>query len=155
MGCALFSTAVGRCGVAWDDLGILAVALPESNDDRLLEQLWHRIGPVPVTSPTPLVLGAIEAMTSHLDGREADLSGFVLSNGDLTPFSRRLQDTLRTVMPGRTVTYGELARLAGSPGAARAVGRFVASNHGRSSFRVTASWQRMGWVGFPPAEAPR
>lgn len=127
-GCALFSTVLGRCGVAWDGQGIVAVALPEAGDETLRERLRKRLGPVPEKSPTPTVQSAIDGLTAHLDGRTSDLSGIVLSNDDLTPFSRRLQEALRKVGPGRTVTYGELARLAGSPGAARAVGRFVASN---------------------------
>lgn len=47
----------------------------------------------------------------------------------VTPFARRVLETLaRTVPSGRTTTYGELARAAGSPDAARAVGRVMAAN---------------------------
>jgi methylated-DNA-[protein]-cysteine S-methyltransferase len=45
-----------------------------------------------------------------------------------TPFQRALVDTLRSVPYGETVTYGELAALAGRPGAARAAGTFCARN---------------------------
>jgi len=45
-----------------------------------------------------------------------------------TPFTRELVDALRAVPYGETVTYGELAALAGRPGAARAAGTFCARN---------------------------
>jgi methylated-DNA-[protein]-cysteine S-methyltransferase len=42
--------------------------------------------------------------------------------GHLTPFQRDVYGALREVPCGETVTYGELARRAGHPGKARAVG---------------------------------
>jgi methylated-DNA-[protein]-cysteine S-methyltransferase len=43
-------------------------------------------------------------------------------------FDRRVWEALRRVPAGKTVTYGELARRAGFPGAARAVGGAMARN---------------------------
>jgi methylated-DNA-[protein]-cysteine S-methyltransferase len=43
-----------------------------------------------------------------------------------TPFLSRCAAALRTVPRGEVVTYGELAALAGAPGAARAAGSFCA-----------------------------
>jgi methylated-DNA-[protein]-cysteine S-methyltransferase len=45
-----------------------------------------------------------------------------------TPFERALVDALRAVPAGETVSYGELAALAGRPRAARAAGTFCAHN---------------------------
>jgi len=50
---------------------------------------------------------------------------------DLTgqpPFRRRVLEALRAVPFGETVSYGELARRAGNPRAARAVGQAVGAN---------------------------
>lgn len=53
-----------------------------------------------------------------------DLGASVLSD-----FQRHVLDTLRLEVPyGETVTYGELAVMAGRPGAARAVGTAMARN---------------------------
>lgn len=46
-----------------------------------------------------------------------------------TPFLARCAAALRTVPRGEVVTYGELAALAGAPGAARAAGGFCARSH--------------------------
>ena len=45
-----------------------------------------------------------------------------------TPFQHALVDAARSVPRGETVTYGELAALAGRPNAARAAGTFCAQN---------------------------
>ena len=45
-----------------------------------------------------------------------------------TEFQRRVWQALRRVKPGTTISYGELARRAGKPGAARAVGAACGSN---------------------------
>ena len=52
---------------------------------------------------------------------ELDLDGF-------TPFQRAVCAALRSVPYGETVTYGELAALAGYPNAQRASGTFCAHN---------------------------
>lgn len=52
-----------------------------------------------------------------------------LSGADLSEFQRHVLVTLRAEVPyGETVTYGELAEIAGRPGAARAVGTAMRKN---------------------------
>lgn len=48
--------------------------------------------------------------------------------GRLTPFERAIGRAVRRIPWGRTRTYGQVARDAGRPGAARAVGRAMARN---------------------------
>jgi len=59
---------------------------------------------------------------------DEDFSDVELDLSELTPFGRALAQTLRAVPRGEVVTYGELAALAGRPGAARAAGTFCAQN---------------------------
>ena len=67
-------------------------------------------------------------------------------------FARRVYALLRRVPPGRVVTYGDLARLAGRPGAARAVGTLMsrASDPGLPYHRVVAASGRLGGFGGRP-----
>lgn len=51
-----------------------------------------------------------------------------MADDSLTPFSRRVHKALCEVPYGSVVSYGQLAFLAGSPGAARAVGRVMSLN---------------------------
>ncbi len=49
---------------------------------------------------------------------------------DPTPFEARIVEVLDDLGPGELMTYGEVALEAGRPGAARAVGRFLAEHGG-------------------------
>ncbi|MFZ0996288.1 MAG: MGMT family protein [Candidatus Dormiibacterota bacterium] len=50
---------------------------------------------------------------------------------------------LASLGPGEVLTYGELARLAGHPGAARAVGRVLSRSSGLPWWRVVSSQGRL------------
>src|SRR6478672_4922318 len=70
----------------------------------------------------------------------------------MTPFARRVLAVLRRIPPGRVVTYGDVARLAGRPGAARAVGTIMrlAKEPGLPYHRVIAAGGRVGGYGRDP-----
>ncbi|MDQ3690006.1 MAG: MGMT family protein, partial [Chloroflexota bacterium] len=76
-------------------------------------------------------LPRFEPLPAHLDSTWLDLA---LSGGQLPPvdlrglsgFDVRVYELIRAVPAGETVTYGEVAALIGSPGAARAVGGAMA-----------------------------
>jgi methylated-DNA-protein-cysteine methyltransferase-like protein len=46
---------------------------------------------------------------------------------DAPSFAERVEEVIRALQPGEVVTYGEVAADAGRPGAARAVGRLLAT----------------------------
>jgi methylated-DNA-[protein]-cysteine S-methyltransferase len=70
---------------------------------------------------TARVIDYLAGAVVRLDDVELDLSW-------ATPFQRDVAGALRGVPRGEVVTYGELAALAGYPGAARAAGSFCATN---------------------------
>jgi len=128
----LFETALGPTGIAWNDTGIVAIQLPEATEAatraRLAAKAPSGAREAAPRSAPPWVREAIERVRTHLDGRSQDLADVRLDLAHVTPFSARVYEAARRVPPGRTVSYGELARAAGSPGAARAVGRAMATN---------------------------
>lgn len=69
-----------------------------------------------------------------------------------TAFTRRVLAILARIPPGRVLTYGDLARLAGRPGAARAAGNIMrtASIPGLPYHRVVAAGGRVGGYGSAP-----
>ena len=66
-----------------------------------------------------------------------------------TAFARRVLALVGRIPVGRVVTYGDLARLAGRPGAARAVGNIMrqAAIPGLPYHRVIAAGGRLGGYG--------
>src|SRR4029453_8327780 len=69
-----------------------------------------------------------------------------------TAFARRVVQLLGRIPSGRIVTYGDLARAAGRPGAARAVGNIMreAPITGLPYHRVGAAGGRVGGYGAHP-----
>ena len=63
-----------------------------------------------------------------LGGEDVGFDDVELDLSWATPFQCRLTSVLRSVPRGEVVTYGELAALAGRPGAARAAGTYCATN---------------------------
>jgi methylated-DNA-protein-cysteine methyltransferase-like protein len=58
-------------------------------------------------------------------------------------FEERVRAVVLAVRPGDVVTYGEVAEEAGFPGAARAVGRIMATTDGLPWWRVVTSTGRL------------
>jgi len=73
--------------------------------------------------------GLAERLRAYFAGRRAGFADVELELEWATPFQLAVTDTLRAVPYGETVTYGELAALAGFPNAQRAAGTYCARNH--------------------------
>lgn len=67
-------------------------------------------------------------LRSYVAGKFVDLNEIEIELGHLTPFQQKIIAHCRKIPYGETLSYGELARKAGSPGAARAVGSVMAKN---------------------------
>ena len=114
---ASFATAIGPCTLAWTPTGIVRLRLlDESPSDA------------PATPAPAWVKDAMRRIVAHLAGALDPLTDLPLDLSRVSPFARRIYAALRACPPGATVSYGELARQAGSPAAARAVGRAMATN---------------------------
>ena len=66
-------------------------------------------------------------LRAYFDGDVAALDAIAVEP-EGTTFERRVWRELRRIRPGKPITYGELARRAGSPGAARAAGAACGRN---------------------------
>ena len=123
----LFETALGVCGIAWSVAGLLRVQLPDrdaaATAARLSRTARRAGGAVPA-----LATDAAERLADYASGRSVDFSDIVLDFEGIAAFETTVYHALRKVPRGSTVTYGELAGLAGSPGAAQAVGTAMARN---------------------------
>jgi methylated-DNA-[protein]-cysteine S-methyltransferase len=91
--------------------------------------VWHEL---PSAKTAPLVDGRplelVERLRAYFAGEPDTFDDVELDLEYETPFLTRCAEELRKIPRGEVVTYGELAALAGAPGAARAAGSFCARN---------------------------
>jgi len=127
-GFALFHTAIGVCGLAWSDGGVISVQLPEHTENETCARLAKRAAGAHEMPPPPQVQRAIDAIVSLLDGEPTDLSFIPLDMDGVPDFHRRVYEVARTIPPGSTLSYGEIATRLGDPGSARAVGQALGRN---------------------------
>jgi methylated-DNA-[protein]-cysteine S-methyltransferase len=126
---AIFKTAIGACGIAWGERGIAAVQLPEADEQKTRARLRRRFSEAREALPTPEMQRAIDGIKALLRGEASDLSAVVLDVEDLPAFNRRVYEVARTIPPGATLSYGEIAaRLGEPPQAARDVGQALGQN---------------------------
>jgi methylated-DNA-[protein]-cysteine S-methyltransferase len=130
-------------------IGELVVA-----DDRVVwhELPWPRVGATEDPSQTPTHPGhgagpgpvvarkvsrgssgfaaeVIRLLQAYFAGERVPVEEVPVDLEHETSFFDRCALALRTIPRGETVSYGELAALAGAPGAARAAGTFCARSH--------------------------
>lgn len=127
-GFTLFDTAVGRCGIAWGARGILGVQLPERHDGATRARLIRRYPDAAETPPPPHVQRAIDDIIGLLRGEKRDLSTVLLDMDDVPPFHRLVYAVARTIPPGTTLSYGDIAARLGDRAAAREVGEAMRQN---------------------------
>jgi methylated-DNA-[protein]-cysteine S-methyltransferase len=75
------------------------------------------------------VTEVVHLLQAYFAGEQVPLGGVPVDLEYETPFLSRCAAALRAIPRGEVVTYGELAALAGAPGAARAAGSFCARSH--------------------------
>jgi methylated-DNA-[protein]-cysteine S-methyltransferase len=128
-GCCLFDTAIGPCGIAWTADALAAVQLPETTRGGTLARLRRHVGnDVPELAPPAFVQGAIARVQALLAGADDDLCDLPLDMEGVPEFHQRVYEVTRAIPPGEVLTYGEVARRVGEPGAARAVGQALGKN---------------------------
>src|ERR1700680_1464972 len=87
-GFTLFDTAIGRCGVAWSDRGLVGVQLPEASDMETRERMLQRFPTAAERPPPPNVRLAIDSIGALLQGEPSNLSAIELDMEDMAPFHR-------------------------------------------------------------------
>jgi O-6-methylguanine DNA methyltransferase len=127
-GFALFETAIGACGIAWGERGLVGIQLPEASEARTLARMRRRFPDARESPPPPSVQRAIEGIAALLGGEATDLAAVALDMEGVPPFDRRVYEVARTILPGATLAYGDIAARLCAPGEARAVGQALGHN---------------------------
>lgn len=136
---ALFDTPIGRSGIAWGEAGITLVQLPEARESKTRARLLERVPEAREAVPPAHVQHALDAIAALLRGEPSDLGRIELDMAAVSPFHCRVYEAARGIAPGSTLSYGEIARQLGVPGAARAVGQAL----GRNPFAIIVPCHRV------------
>jgi methylated-DNA-[protein]-cysteine S-methyltransferase len=142
----LFETSIGWCGMAWSELGIVGLQLPEANDEITRSRMRRQYPEAVEQSPSQDVDSAICDIRRLLKGEPSDLSILALDMTGVPDFDRRVYEITRTIPPGETVTYGEIAARLGDTALSRAVGQAL----GRNPFVLIVPCHRVLAVGGRP-----
>lgn len=128
-GYALFDTPIGRCGIAWSDRGICGVQLPQPTESQTRMRVLQRSGEDLAESQPPAdVVRAIAEIVELLKGEKRDLHDIRLDLAGVRDFNRQVYELAREIPPGRTLTYGDIARRLGGVELSRDVGQALGQN---------------------------
>jgi len=136
---ALFDTAIGTCGIVWGESGIAGMQLPESREEQARARLAKRYPDASEATPSPAIKKVITEIRALLDGEARDLSSIRLDMAAVPEFERKVYEIARSIPPGRTTTYGEIAARLGD----KALSRDVGAALGRNPFPIVVPCHRV------------
>lgn len=116
---------IGRLVLVFDAgrLCVLDYADNTERMTRLLRQRYHRFRLCEASTP----LGVTQQLRAYLGGEFDAIDSIQVDPGG-TAFQKKVWEALRTIPPGTTQTYRDVAEQIGRPNAWRAVGRANALN---------------------------
>ncbi len=128
----LFATALGTCGLAWNEAGLTAFALPGRDQAGTAAWLGRQADAGEAVDPPAApawVRDLVSRVQRHLAGEPQDFRKVPLDARRVTTAAWRVYQAARTVPAGHTCTYGDLAaRLGEPPGGSRAIGALLGAN---------------------------
>ena len=125
---ALFDTAIGICGIEWGPRGINGLQLPMGSDEKTRSRIRQRHGDIAEAMPTEEVQRAIDRIVKLRAGERDDLLDIALDLDGVSEFNRGVYDIARTIPPGQTLTYGDIAKRLGGVELSRDVGQALGRN---------------------------
>ena len=150
---AFAPTPLGAIGVVWSDAGIVATWMHAATVERARAQVRRAYPGAVEADPPAAVRGALDEIAALLAGSPRDLRAVELDVAAVPEFDRRVYDVARTIPPGSTMTYGEIAKALGEePMRARDVGVALSRNPFAPivpCHRVVAAGGRLGGYSAP------
>lgn len=115
----LYDSPVGRLGMATDDDGVVVGC--SFDGIAPLARVMNRVWPRAETAEGDPVSAVVEGLDDYFSGQRDALER-VRCRVPGDDFQSRVWRALASVPAGTTISYGEMARRAGEPGAAQAAG---------------------------------
>jgi methylated-DNA-[protein]-cysteine S-methyltransferase len=127
-GYSIFDTGIGRCGIAWGELGIIGVQLPEAREIDTRKRLFQLYPDARELRPPANVEMAIEGIAALLRGGDSDLSEVTLDMTGVPGFNQRVYGFARSIPRGETRAYDEVASALRASGAVYSVAQAIKRN---------------------------
>jgi methylated-DNA-[protein]-cysteine S-methyltransferase len=127
-GYTIFDTGIGRCGIAWSDIGVAGVQLPEAREIETRKRLFQLYPDAREMRPPVTVEIAIEGIVALLRGETSDLSDTTLDMTGIHAFNARVYEITRNIPRGETRSYAEVAASMRATGAVHSVAQAIARN---------------------------
>jgi len=119
------ASPLGRLLVAVTERGVCAVRMADT-DAELENDLRGEFPAATIRRDDAALREPVNKVLDHLTNREPQLD--LPLDIRATAFQRQVWEKLRAIPYGQTVSYGDVAKALGKPGAVRAVGRACATN---------------------------
>ena len=116
---------IGRCGIAWSNIGVVGVQLPEAREIETRKRLFQLYPDARDMRPPVTVEIAIEGIVALLRG---ELSDVTLDLTGVHAFNARVYEITRTIPRGETRSYAEVAAILRATGAVHSVAQAIARN---------------------------
>lgn len=149
---AVFDTAIGWASLAWNDNGLAAVRLPERDAEVVRKAILRRFPDAVEDQPSSAVAAVVADIRKLMTDGQADFANALLDDAATPEFDRKVYDVARTIPPGQTLTYGEVATRLGDKLLARDVGAALGRNPWPivvPCHRVTAAGGKLGGFSAP------
>ena len=132
--------------------GIAGVEIAGKSEQAARDRLLRRHPGAREASPPPGVQRVIADIVALLNGEPKELSHVALDLDGVPDFNRRVYDVARTIRPGATLSYGEIAARLGERNLARDVAQALSQNPFPiivPCHRVLAAGGKMGGFSAP------
>jgi methylated-DNA-[protein]-cysteine S-methyltransferase len=126
-----FLTKIGYVAIAWKNDVVIALQLPAKNQigTKKMFTIKFKNARFLKNNRVPTWIDTlIQNICSHLDGKPQNFSRVKIDLENKSIFCKKIYEILRKTKAGSTISYGELARKAGSPKSARGVGQTLKCN---------------------------
>jgi methylated-DNA-[protein]-cysteine S-methyltransferase len=156
---AVAPTPLGAIGVVWGERGIVHTWMHAATPDQARAQVRRTFPGAVESTPSAEVAAALEEISALLEGEARDLGRIALDMTVVPEFDRRVYEAARSIPPGSTMTYGEIAGALGEePMRARDVGVALARNPFAPivpCHRVVAAGGKLGGYSAPGGTATK
>ncbi len=122
----VFNTSKGYIAALEKDGYIMEISLPKPNKNSALKNISYLSDAICVE---PAVFGKLpDLLIGYFQGNNVDFSNIKINLDGFSVFRMKVIDFVRGVPYGTVISYSDVAKRAGFPGAARAVGKVMAKN---------------------------